>query len=433
MPNTDFVPCLHGYDFVNDFTNHVGPITTRGLCGGMAYSALDYFNAGIQIPVTSLPAEGTPLRNFIFARQLDSLVSQGPGFISRLASLWNDDRARFLWGVEDQHELGRLRRSIDAGRPAPLGVISVRPDVFAHHQMVAIGYDVGGRVEDIRIRVYDPNHPNVVTTLVPEPAHNRFRAVDSEGRDLDEHWRTYFVDEGYRPAPVPSVASEGWRQAAWQWCNRCEALAFNGGTPGTCASGGRHDHSRSGNYVLFADAPHHPGQSGWRWCSKCQVLAFVGNGAGVCPAGGVHDHSRSAGYVVSVANGADAGQDGWKWCSRCQGLAYGARSPGACPAGGRHDHQGSRVYQVAHLSRSTRPTFRPCVRGSCGTAASGHADHARTDQRSAQDEHRAGGCTSSNAAAICLTSTIGGRYSVLGSMWWIITADRRSWHLREGL
>src|SRR5919199_6220058 len=111
MPDTSFVPCLHGYDFVNDFTNHVGPVTTRGLCGGMAYSALGYFNARREVPVTGLPPEGSPLRSFIFARQVDSLVSQGPGFLSRLGSVWNDDQARFSWGVGEEHEFGRLRRA----------------------------------------------------------------------------------------------------------------------------------------------------------------------------------------------------------------------------------------------------------------------------------------------------------------------------------
>jgi hypothetical protein len=347
MPDTSFVPCLHGYDFVNDFTNHVGPVTTRGLCGGMAYSALGYFNARREVPVTGLPPEGSPLRSFIFARQVDSLVNQGPGFLSRLGSVWNDDQARFSWGVGEEHEFGRLRRAIDAGRPAPLGVISVDADLLAHHQMLAIGYDAGGRVEDIRIRVYDPNHPNVVTTLVPEPRLNRFRAEDSDGRDLGEHWRTYFVDEAYRPGPVPAVAGAGWRQPGWRWCSRCQGLAFSGREPGICPAGGRHDHSASWDYVLFADAPEHPGQGGWKWCRRCEGLAFLNHAPGACAAGGAHDHSGSAAYVISLDEAGDAGQDGWRWCNRCQGLAFGD-SQGACPTGGYHNHAGSGRYQLPH-------------------------------------------------------------------------------------
>lgn len=348
MPNTSFAPCLHGFDFVNTFTNHVGPITTRGLCGGMAYGALDYFCAGQSTPVTGLPAEGTALRGFIFARQLDSLVSQGPGYVSRLGSVWNDDRARFRWGVEDEHELGRLRRAIDARRPAPLALINVGADLLAHHQVLAIGYDIGSREEDIRIRVYDPNHPNVVTTIVPEPANNCYRAEDSEGRDPGERWRTYFVDEGYRSATPPTVESRGWRQAGWRWCSWCQGLFFRGDAAGVCPAGGGHDDSRSWNYVLFANAPEHPGQGGWKWCRKCQGLTFMSQATGSCPAGGAHDDGDSAAYVVSLDEVGDVGQDGWRWCGSCQGLAFAGGPSGRCVASGQHDHTGSGRYQVAH-------------------------------------------------------------------------------------
>ena len=347
MPDTSFVPCLHGYDFVNDFTNFVGPITTRGLCGGMVYSALDHFSAGRAVPVTGLPPEGSPLRNFLFTRQVESLVSQGPGFVSRLASIWNDDRARFSWGVGEEHELGRLRRAVDAGRPAPLGVISVHADLFAHHQMLAIGYDTGSQIEDLRIRVYDPNHPNVVTTLVPEPRSTGSgprtptdRISGSIGARTSSTRATARCRRRRSPARAGASGTGGGAPAA-------RALAYGGGEAGTCPTGGRHDHSASSDYVLFADAPQHPGQGGWKWCRRCEGLAFLGGAPGRCPSGGHHDHSHSASYVISLEEAGDAGQDGWRWCSRCQGLAYG-EGGGACPSGGHHDHTASSRYQLAH-------------------------------------------------------------------------------------
>ncbi len=49
---TTFTPGQHGWHFDNDFVNQLlgGLITTHGLCGGMAYSSLDYYFNGIPIP-----------------------------------------------------------------------------------------------------------------------------------------------------------------------------------------------------------------------------------------------------------------------------------------------------------------------------------------------------------------------------------------------
>jgi hypothetical protein len=48
---TTYQPSVHGFHFPNDFVNHViGPISTSGRCGGMAYCSLDYFFAGRAAP-----------------------------------------------------------------------------------------------------------------------------------------------------------------------------------------------------------------------------------------------------------------------------------------------------------------------------------------------------------------------------------------------
>src|SRR5262249_25141189 len=59
-----------------------------------------------------------------------------------------------------------------------------------------------------------------------------------------------FVDSGHFGAQGEDVAC-GVRaiqgQPGWRWCKKCEGLAFWDGSrqPGTCAAGGRHDHSES--------------------------------------------------------------------------------------------------------------------------------------------------------------------------------------------
>jgi hypothetical protein len=49
---TAFDPCRHGWHFNNDFANDrlFGVIPLTGLCGGMAYTSLDYYFLGMPIP-----------------------------------------------------------------------------------------------------------------------------------------------------------------------------------------------------------------------------------------------------------------------------------------------------------------------------------------------------------------------------------------------
>jgi hypothetical protein len=143
-------------------------------------------------------------------------------------------------------------------------------------------------------------------------------------------------------------------QFKWQWCNKCQGLAYaNGPSVGPCPGGGTHDYTGSANYFLsYGLSGNDPFlQSNWRWCNKCQGLAYAGNvSLGSCPAGGSHDHSGSFNYVVGLvaaAAGSPGFQLDWRWCNKCQGLAYaGNESPGPCPGGGDHDHQGSGDYAL---------------------------------------------------------------------------------------
>jgi hypothetical protein len=79
---TDFKPDVHGWHFDNDFVNELlgGAITTYGLCGGMAYSALDYYFVGMPIPThragdfpggSTYPPDGR-LHSMIYNRLIDS-------------------------------------------------------------------------------------------------------------------------------------------------------------------------------------------------------------------------------------------------------------------------------------------------------------------------------------------------------------------------
>jgi hypothetical protein len=210
---TRFVPNIHGFKFYNDFTTNVLGIDFRGLCGGMAYSALDYFNNSIQIPSqTTTPPDGTTLRNYIYNRQqnstsdnLDKWAELGVNpFGSRTQEFFN-------WGIQGYNggRLEELKNKINAGTPVPLGLFKGGNGGFAsHHQVLAIGYDTGtydGRLgagaSQVKIFVYDSNFPNQMMTLVPNLGNQTYYYLE----ETRCSWMTYFVDGKYRTATPPRI------------------------------------------------------------------------------------------------------------------------------------------------------------------------------------------------------------------------------------
>jgi len=149
-------------------------------------------------------------------------------------------------------------------------------------------------------------------------------------------------------------------QNGWQWCRKCQGLAFSDGrVAGPCPAGGTHDHRSVRTYSLLLDAGSGRGQDNWRWCGKCQGLAFNGAGPGHCPAGGVHDHTVSGNYTLWCDEPLTHGQDNWRWCGKCQGLAFNGMPAGACPAGGVHDHTASDNYILWHHPTTDIPAKFP--------------------------------------------------------------------------
>src|SRR6187402_1231034 len=100
---TDFDPRVHGFDFVNRYEGDillevplVGMVdlgdAPYGLCGGMSFSALDSFYAGVTTPdfgtssdgrPPSTFASGTALRSFVYGRQMASLRAKDDFLVRR--------------------------------------------------------------------------------------------------------------------------------------------------------------------------------------------------------------------------------------------------------------------------------------------------------------------------------------------------------------
>src|SRR5207247_2679701 len=94
--------------------------------------------------------------------------------------------------------------------------------------------------------------------------------------------------------------SAGPGQRDWRFCNKCDAMFFDGyANKGVCAAGGSHV-AQGYNFTLRFDG-RAVGEPEWRFCNKCEVIFYNGNSnVGVCAAGDGHvaagDGHVAAGY-----------------------------------------------------------------------------------------------------------------------------------------
>jgi hypothetical protein len=229
-----FTPSMSGLQFANDFPEGTKAIpwvpasisfpggrsltvndASAGLCGGMAFTAIDYFEAKRSPdPRTAVPGSDDPLFKHIVRRLLDSWDIPG-GALTYLKLMnprmsdgqtwwrfWTSGRSR----VMISREWPKVRADIDSGHPSPLGLIRVKSwnpsDLKFNHQVVTWGYELEG--DHVTLLLYDPNSPrdeNVTMSL-------------SLARPNDPTPVTYTPDPGrptwcffrvrYTPAPPPA-------------------------------------------------------------------------------------------------------------------------------------------------------------------------------------------------------------------------------------
>ena len=185
MPTThnvpNFLPSQDGLHFPNRFdpgpTVRVGPLDPRligigdaamGLCGGMVAYVRRKFAAQQPVPPqTTVPENGSELFKTLVRDQVRSLrFGLVPLRFWRLSSVDATTRAaqtlKRNWPV--------IRRSLDDNKLATLGLIRTSArnplELKENHQVLAYGYEIGDDAS-VRVRVYDPNHPNNDNVWVP--------------------------------------------------------------------------------------------------------------------------------------------------------------------------------------------------------------------------------------------------------------------------
>jgi hypothetical protein len=222
-----FLPSTSGFRFANDFPEvplrriGTGSVTvpigdaSNGLCGGMAFAARDYFEAGLPPPPDATP----PAEGILFDYLVDRLFASfdlpfGPSrYLTLMSPLLPDGETVWsrlglaphgrAWRMVRQ-EWPKVRRDIDEGNPSPLGLVRVRShdpfDLKENHQVLAYGYDLAGT--RLSLRLYDPNRPDrddVTLSLdLADPTRPTLLRGFPAGRQVIAFFRVNYV-----PAPPP--------------------------------------------------------------------------------------------------------------------------------------------------------------------------------------------------------------------------------------
>jgi hypothetical protein len=145
----------------------------------MVYAAMDYFIAGLDIPI--IPGNdlsgryGSPLHGPVFDyigkrlfssfdvpagvwAYIELMQPDYPDFQARKGGLGLAPRSR-AWRMVRQ-EWPVIKTKLDAGQPCPLGLICIKSSdlkkLGENHQVLAYGYDLVG--DDLTLFIYDPNY-----------------------------------------------------------------------------------------------------------------------------------------------------------------------------------------------------------------------------------------------------------------------------------
>ncbi len=217
--NPQFIPSENGFKFSNTFDNalYFGPfdwsIRTSGRCGGMSYSALDYFHSHKSIPeITETPPDGDYIGDYILQRQFHTFSSVADEFITGTFAPGGGDMFYQRCHPSGGVDFNTFKKSIDQNKPCNLGLFSAQgglQNIGNCHQVLGIGYTKHTQPEQSLIHIYDPNKPGKEMVLRLNSSKKTWEEYyfDPSEKQLGSHyksWKAWFADTGYHQHNVPS-------------------------------------------------------------------------------------------------------------------------------------------------------------------------------------------------------------------------------------
>jgi hypothetical protein len=226
-----FLPSTNGLQFTNCWPSEpnysisvLGQNVTlgnasMGLCGGMAYTVNDLYQARLlPPPVTVNPAEGTPLFNYIVARLTNSFdVADVTHYLSWMQISDGDTYfSRGLAWHEIMEEWPMIRQDLDSGLPSALGLVcGQEPPLVGFlggignlgycHQVLAWGYDLDSD-SNLAVHIYDPDYlgdDNTISLNIGNPTNATPLTVSN---NPPGHFRGFFRTNYQYHDPVTPVS-----------------------------------------------------------------------------------------------------------------------------------------------------------------------------------------------------------------------------------
>jgi hypothetical protein len=187
-----------------------------GLCGGMAFSSLDYWlknwivprgNGRNDQPERSTP-EGDTLRSYIWDRLIKSIEDNAGTFLKWMGALHIDGGAGWL----RDHSVNQwvdLKLGIDSGQPVTLGLVGTTWNPLNNHQVLCYGYKDNGDGTG-EMYLYDNNAPGVESVTTLDFNHTTLRAHEDAASSERGALRGFFCTVyGPKTPPVAVELSKG--------------------------------------------------------------------------------------------------------------------------------------------------------------------------------------------------------------------------------
>ncbi|GEM_PF-2303666 len=200
-PSTRGLPFKNYYDpkadihlFTFDILGKKVPFgeASKGVCGGMVYAVMDYYEAGFPPPREGkTPPKSGPLFDHITRRLFASfnLLSVPPGPLKYYnlmspslpdGETWASKKGLAPRGrawVMIKEEWPKIKADLDQDHLSSLGLIQVRSDdpfkMGENHQVLAYGYELDH--DDLTLHIYDPNCPDkddiTLSLNISDPEH----------------------------------------------------------------------------------------------------------------------------------------------------------------------------------------------------------------------------------------------------------------------